>query len=168
MKRKRIKIAGSLAFVLFWIGCIQNNTFDRYEHISDEGWKRNELKHFTPNITDTLCSYHVEISVRHDSRYPFKNLWILFSYPNDADSVVTDTLNCILSNPRGNWVGEGLTTNEVRISPEHPIRFGRSGLKQLTLEQACSKEAIKGITDVGIRLRKITDIPTESTSIDNL
>lgn len=159
MKRTKNKIIGWMATaLLLGTSCARESRFDTYEHLPDEGWKRSDIKNFSPVISDTLCAYQMEISVRHDNRYPFKNLWLLVSYPNIGDSVVTDTLNVLLSNERGEWLGSGLTTNEVQLTLDKPVFFKHSGPKTLSLEQASSKEAVKGITDIGIRLNKMPGI----------
>ncbi len=52
--------------------------------------------------------------IRHTASYPYSNVWLEVSYPA-ADSISPDTLNMVLADDYGNWLGRGLGLSFQRV-----------------------------------------------------
>jgi gliding motility-associated lipoprotein GldH len=67
----------------------------------------------------------------------------------------TDTVECQLADPDGKWRGSGPGTLKFnRFLFQKRIAFPLRGSYRFELEQAMRVNALKGITDVGIRIEK--------------
>lgn len=86
------------------------NDFSGYEFISPEGWAYGDTLEFMPELSDSVVSGMLTLSLRHTNDYLFSNIWLEVT---TADSVGarTDTLNIILADEMGRWCGRGIGTD---------------------------------------------------------
>ena len=68
--------------------------------------------------------------------------------------LLKDTVNCVLADNRGKWLGKGVGDLwDLRIPYVGGFKFAQSGKYIISLEQAMRVEdGLKGITDVGLRV----------------
>jgi len=79
--------------------------------------------------------------------------------PNKA--VETDTLEYLMANPDGSWLGTGNSVKENWLAYKHNYQFDKKGTYTIAISQANRKNGtvngvkdLKGITDVGIQITK--------------
>jgi len=156
------KIALCLFVAGILVSCNKNVVFSKYERIEEtKGWPAKQLINFETEITDTNQLYDVYINVRNAETYPFKNLFMFLhtTYPDGKMSV--DTIECILANEQGHWLGKGLgDLYDNAILFKKNTRFQHAGKYKFGFEQVMrygNKNEIDPlflIMDVGITIEK--------------
>lgn len=72
-------------------------------------WHRSQPLEFrVPDTTAVDSYYDIELGVRHENYYAYRNLWILADYVSGGRVVETDTVSVTLSDEYGSWTGAGL------------------------------------------------------------
>lgn len=96
-----------LSCLLFSCGSnIDYSSFERFDE--NTGWAKSVQPKFEYTCKDTNALYDVYINVRHAESYPFRNLFLFLHTTNPKGTVITDTIECILADDRGKWLGSGM------------------------------------------------------------
>jgi len=144
-----------LIFYFSLTSCDSNRVFEENKEITDNTWSVSEKISFETTITDTISPHNFYINVRNADDYPYSNLYLFITtqFPNGKSS--RDTLECILADDRGHWLGDGLGDLwDNRIPFKKNVRFPALGKYTFTLEQAMRIDQLPQISDVGIRIEK--------------
>lgn len=121
--------------------------------VDESGWNQEDSQLFEFEIKDSLLIYDLYLNVRNTTDYEYSNLYFFISTQFPDGRKFMDTVQCILADHRGKWLGKGLgKIKDNRLLFKRGIRFPASGLYTMTIEQAMREEKLKGISDVGIRL----------------
>jgi gliding motility-associated lipoprotein GldH len=160
-----LKIAGCFFIVGVLVSCNKKVVYSTYERIEEtRGWPAKKLISFETEMTDTNQLYDVYINVRNAESYPYKNLFLFLhtTYPDQTTSV--DTIECILANDQGRWLGKGLgDLYDNTILFKKNARFKHAGKYKFAFEQAMrygNKNEIDPlflIMDIGITIEKAAD-----------
>lgn len=133
--------------------CDSNRIYDESFAVDSDGWHSDDVKAFTFDIKDTVSALKLFINVRTSSDYPYSNLY-LFLHSEYADGYSDkDTLEFILAQPDGKWLGESSGTvveNKMLISSGG--RFSTAGSYTFRLEHAMREEVLPEVLDVGFRV----------------
>jgi gliding motility-associated lipoprotein GldH len=157
MKRKN-----KTAYFLFIIGvlllssCDPDRVYDKFKDCKDGIWVRTEKIKFDVQVDDTLAYHRVFVNVRNSGDYRFSNLYLFMStiYPDGKISV--DTINCLLADDMGKWLGKGLgDIKDCQFLLKKGVRFHQKGVYTFELEQAMRVDKLEGIKSVGIRIEKM-------------
>lgn len=137
--------------------CCENPTIGHaYHHIEGEVWGKNDTISLELPVTDSLlynCQLH--ILVRNNGRFPYQELpvGIRYSLPGSG-SWTTDSLRFVLADPKGKWLGagwSGLYQSSLFLKNVQIIKKGDCRLKIIYL---LPDEALVGVTDIGVLLKK--------------
>ena len=95
-----------LYFVLMFFlveSCSNSSSIKVHEFTS--GWKNSEAVGFDFEVVHDLKKHDLKIFLRHGKNYEFSNIFMIteLSYNNE---IVTDTLEFILSEKSGKWLGD--------------------------------------------------------------
>ena len=160
-----IKIVCCFVVVFTLASCNKNVIYTKYERIEEEkGWPAKQLISFETEITDTNQLYNVYINVRNAESYTYKNLFLFLhtTYPNQTTSV--DTIECILADEQGHWLGKGLgDLYDNTILFKKNRHFKQAGKYKFACEQAMrygNKNEIDPlflIMDVGMTIEKASE-----------
>jgi len=148
----------SLGFLLVFISCDSNRIFDDNKTLPDNIWDRKNKVAFNITITDTVAPHNVYINVRNADGYPYGNLYLFIhsTFPNGQK--FTDTLECVLADANGKWLGDGIgDIYDNQIPFKKNVRFRVPGNYNFELEQGMRLEMLPLIMDVGIRIEKAND-----------
>lgn len=153
----KIKIKQSFLFLLLialFSSCGNNFVINESKSI-EHPWVNSQFIDFEFDIQDTISSYSFFINVRNDMDYNYSNIYFFINttFPNGFSS--RDTVECILANVRGKWLGKGMgsikeSTHLIRKNLYFPV----SGTYTMKIEQAMRDVALNGIEDVGIKISK--------------
>jgi gliding motility-associated lipoprotein GldH len=99
--------------------------------------------------------HNVYINIRNASGYAYSNLYLFLDtkYPNNSMS--RDTIECILADPSGKWLGDGsgdIWDNQILFKKN--VRFKQIGTYKFRYEQAMRMPKLPMIMDVGLRIEK--------------
>jgi gliding motility-associated lipoprotein GldH len=141
---------------MVFLSCQEDSYYHHAETIPVKGWDLNQTLYFY----DSLYTYvpeklHFEIDLRHTNLYPYQNIWLYIRTRTSDGTNRLDSINWILSEPSGRWLGSGWGSlySLTHSLPDLIIRktegtrwFNieiQNGLKDVTLP---------GIENVGVRL----------------
>ncbi len=152
----------SSAGMLLLLSCNSNVIYSEYKTIpEDKGWAKTEKITLEADIKDIQPAYNVYVNVRNADAYPFRNLFLLLhtTYPDGKQ--VTDTLECVLANEKGEWLGKGagdLWDNTIPF--KRKTKFPMAGKYVFSFEQAMRAgdnnfiDPLPMILDIGLTIEK--------------
>ena len=123
--------------------------------IDHNGWNSIDNASFDWDVIDLDLKYDAFIDIRHNSDYPYSNLYLFldFTFPNGNQR--SDTLACVLADERGRWFGSGIgDIIDHRVSFQENFEFPINGKYRLKVAHGMRQDPLVGITDLGFRLEK--------------
>lgn len=136
-------------------GCDRYMVYEQYRTMPSEKWHKDSLKNYNFTIKDSLTIYNMYVNVRNTGKYSFSNLIVFVETDLPGKSTLRDTLNCILADESGEWLGSGFGSIWTsKIPYKIKIRFPRKGKYHVDIQHGMRREVLKGITDIGIRIEK--------------
>lgn len=160
---QRLKTAAFLTYcssflitILFFSSCTQLDTFEKNIQIPEHEWNYSNQPDIHFNITDTISSYNVFVTLRHTDAYAYKNIWLFISTQQPGDSSYKkERFELILQNQKGEWIGTGMSDIwEVRYPLFSNIRFTKQGSYTIRLQQTMRDNPLRHIMNAGIRIEK--------------
>ena len=141
------------------ISCDSNKVFDQYIEVENATWKRENIAKFSIDITDTTNAHNLYINVRNKGNYPYSNLYMFVKIEGPDGNFSIDTVNCILADKSGKWLGNGIGDLwDVKVPYIGGFKFAKSGNYEFSFEQAMRVEnGLEGITDIGLRIERKED-----------
>ena len=138
--------------------CSHDIVYSRFVPISTEEWTTDSVLRFDYTIQDAAADYRIIVYVRHSERYPYQNMWLFCSFGTPLDSVTlwhNDTIEFYLADDRGQWLGnKAISYMEMPVLFAQNYRFHREGEYQFTITQAMRETLLRGVSDVGLIVRK--------------
>lgn len=145
-----------LLFVLALTGC-DNVLFQQSHEVPNKNWEAGHAFRFDVPVQDTMGSYDFYIDLRNSSNYPYANIYMFVSTTFPSGKTARDTVECILADKRGKWLGNGLgDILDNHILFKENIRFPNTGTYTFEFEQGMREESLPAILDVGISIEKHT------------
>ncbi len=154
-----IKIIFITFFCFFLFSCDSKRIFEENTKIEGQNWFVEDVKSYNVDIADTNSQMNVFINLRHTSSYSFSNLWVFVNTIDPDGMKKVDTLECILSQPNGKWLGKGgitgIWTKNTYLTTQ---RFKQSGVYIFEIEQAmrygdkAKLLNLEGVSDIGLRI----------------
>ncbi len=110
---------------------------------------------FDVPVSDTLNKYNIFVTVRNADSYDFNNLYLFIDINSPMKVTERDTIECILADASGRWLGEGLGDIwDNKILFKRNVRFRKPGTYQFTLTQAMRIDSLTMIMDAGLSIEK--------------
>ena len=139
----------------FFTSCDPNRVFEENKDIPKYIWISGDKKEFSIPISDTVSPHNIFINVRNSDDYKFSNIYLFITTTFPDGKISKDTLECILADDRGHWLGDGLGDIwDNQIPFKKNVRFPSKGNYTIALEQAMRPDEIREIMDVGVRVEK--------------
>jgi gliding motility-associated lipoprotein GldH len=145
-----------LPFLLFFFsGCDKGTVFDKSQDIPDDVWKSGQVIRFDVPLQDTVNIYKFYLNLRHSTDYRFANIFLFINTTFPDGSRGRDTVECILADPSGKWVGKGISNiRDNQVLLRRGLRFPKKGTYIFEFEQAMREPALEGIMDIGLRITR--------------
>lgn len=146
----------SLLFILIvFASCDSSRVYDSYKPITNEHWQIDSIKNFEFYLEDSLAIYNMYINIRNTGKYEFSNLIVFVETDLPGKMQLRDTVNCILANEKGEWLGSGFGSIwSSKIPYKLKFRFPRKGDYTVQIQHGMRKEQLQGISDIGVRIEK--------------
>jgi len=138
-----------------FVSCNSNTFYNQNVEIPTQGWDKNNAAVLSFSIDDSLSNFNFELNIRNTTNYRYSNLYIFLitEFPNG--NVSRDTIECILANKQGKWLGKGWgDIKENHITLKSGLRFPLTGNYRFSIQQAMRVDTLMGIHDVGLSLVK--------------
>ena len=155
--KKRVEHTSFFILLLFLLSSCGRNHIINESQSLEHPWRSNQTIDFEFEITDTISPYTFYVNVRNNTDYNYSNIYFFINtvFPDGRSS--RDTVECILANVRGKWLGKGIgslkeSTHLIRENLKFPV----SGLYKMEFEQAMREDELDGIKDVGVKIVKKT------------
>lgn len=105
----RIHTAPLIAAITLLTACSGSTEHSGFTTLDPDGWIYGDTVRCIPAPDDSssLKVCDVILVVRNNNSYEYSNLWLRLDYPG-ADTIRTDTLNVVLADDFGNWLGKGI------------------------------------------------------------
>ncbi len=158
---RRIRKNRILALILFlgtflFLGCNKQDVFFEYHSIPKFIWNQDFVTNINYEIDDTIQGYNSYIHIRHNDEYPYQNLWLVLEEKLDSVIVSKDTLQIVLADKYGKWLGSGVgAIREISIPYKQDFLFAKSGNYELFITHMMKTDNLEGIQDVGLRIEKV-------------
>jgi gliding motility-associated lipoprotein GldH len=138
--------------------CDKGLFFSDTIHLKNNEWKTGDTLFYTFDSKDTLTSYNFYFNIRNTTDYDLQNLYLFITAYYPGNTYSRDTAECLLAAPDGKWYGKGLGKHkDNRFLFRKGVRFRKPGKHIIAVNQAMRIENLKGISDVGIMIRKQED-----------
>ncbi|MFN8143472.1 MAG: gliding motility lipoprotein GldH [Bacteroidia bacterium] len=144
-----LSIAGLLS------SCDSKVVFEKNISLPDNHWEEGNIVHLETSIEDTATPHNIYINVRNAGGYQFRNLFVFFTTTTPKGEMERDTIELILADERGKWLGEGLGDIwDNRILFKKNFHFPQAGIYKFDLQQAMRVPILPQIMDAGVRIEK--------------
>lgn len=123
----------------------------RFETIVPSGWVKDKPLEF--DLPDSLpaSSFDIELDVRHNNNYAYRNLWVTVDYVAHRQVVASDTVNLELADKYGNWYGSGLgQLFQYGMTIRRNVPVGQ--YEKVILWHTMRCDTVEHISDVGVIL----------------
>lgn len=144
-----------LLFAGGFTSCDEEAVFEQNQAITDGIWNADQRLSFPFQISDTISYHNFYLNLRNSGDYEYSNLYVFVHtyFPNGKSS--KDTVECLLADPSGRWMGSGLgDLVEHQILFKYRRRFPLAGDYRIELEHAMRRDPLEGVVDAGIRIEK--------------
>lgn len=146
------KVFGA-AVLLFAISC-NNVSGDVVMNAVNGKWDKKKDQNFDLNITDPQMPKNIIFVVRNNNDYPYSNIRFIVDMKDPKGKTGSvDTLNYILAQPNGEWIGTGFgETKETLFQYKTDYKFQEKGVYKVSVKQAMRTDVLPGIEDLGIKV----------------
>jgi gliding motility-associated lipoprotein GldH len=98
-------------------------------------------------------NYHLSIEIAHNLNYPYKNLWLSIDYLLQDSVLKQDTLECILMDAAGKWLGSGNgPTRQLSVLYKTDFVMDTAQLNQICIRHAMQDIQLNGIEKIGLKV----------------
>lgn len=145
-----------LLTALLVTSCDGNRIYEENKTIPETGWTAENNLKFDVEIKDPSTPANFYINVRHADGYPYGNLFLFITTKLPDGKSAIDTLECILADEKGKWIGKGLgDIYDNQIPFKKNMRFPQAGTYHFEIGQGMRVDNIPLIMDVGLRIEKV-------------
>ena len=138
--------------------CNNNVFYSESAHLEKGEWKTTDTLFYSFDSKDSLATYDFYFEIRNSTDYDLQNLYLFITAYYPGNTYSRDTAECILAAPDGKWYGKGMGKHkDNRFLFRKGVRFRKPGNYIIAVNQAMRKDKLKGITDVGILIKKQTN-----------
>ena len=132
--------------------CDQKTVYNKYHHISIQGWERQDTMTYDIPHINMSGKYEEQVGVRILQTFPFTNVSILIQqtvFP--AMTSHYDTLVCRFMDNRGKIDGNGISYYQY-IFPLKKIALENGYSLHVSIHHIMKRETLPGLTDIGFKL----------------
>lgn len=145
------KLLAVFSLALLLLSC----TSDDAKMVRIDGkWKPETIQKIDFKIDDSQNPKNIIFVVRNNNEYPYSNIRFIVDFSDlKTKKTETDTLNYVLAQPNGEWLGKGFgETKEILFQYKTDYKFPENGAYQIAIKQAMRNNALPGIEDIGIKI----------------
>lgn len=142
-----------LLMLIFLVGCSTSGEDVIMNPINNK-WNKKTAQKFNLEIKDPQNPKNIIFVVRNNNEYPYSNIRFIVNFKNPKSKISQiDTLNYVLANPKGEWLGTGFgETKETLFQYKLNYKFPEQGTYELAVQQAMRNDNLPGIEDIGIKV----------------
>jgi gliding motility-associated lipoprotein GldH len=137
---------------LFFTSC-RDVVYSEYKTFENYDWAAKDKAVFDLEIKDTQTLNNIYLMVRHADSYQYNNLYVFVTTKYPDGKVLTDTMEVILGNEKGEWLGSGSgDIFDFKVPIKKNVRFPLAGKYQFVFEQGMRVDPLPLIMDFGFEI----------------
>ncbi|MGB8357549.1 MAG: gliding motility lipoprotein GldH [Bacteroidales bacterium] len=154
MRETRSSLLTLSAFImLITLSCDRGTYYAHTVKMEGEAWSMYDPGKFTCTIDDTVSVYNIDLSVRTSTQYPYRNLYLFVVTSFPSGNNITDTVQVMLADEKGDWLGRGAgDLRELTIPYKSNVYFPEKGEYHFKVIQGMRDTVLKGVYDLGMRI----------------
>ncbi|MCM1483961.1 MAG: gliding motility lipoprotein GldH [Muribaculaceae bacterium] len=135
-------------------GCSERHSgYSSFAETDPHGWAYGDTLTFTASMLDSTHTRQIDAAIRHSGDYMYRNLWLEVSY-RSADGIMRrDTVEMVLADMFGRWIGSGFGPSyqmQVPVAKDVPL----ADSTQIHVRHIMRVDTLQGIQQVGIFVNK--------------
>lgn len=143
-------------FLGFLFSCNKAYFYQSNAKIENQTWNKSKIIDFKVKIDDINSFYNIGISLNHNKKYEFANLWLFAKIVSPSGKTQTDTLDFILIDKDNKWVGKKRGSNyEEKFEYLDSVKFAEPGDYSFEFEQGMRKDDLPNISSIGLIIDKL-------------
>ena len=143
-------------FLLLLYGCNKDVLYTDSVNIPQEVWSLDFVPEFNTDISDSLSTCDVFLTIRTGTSYPYRNIWFFVNTVSPSGKSITDTLQYMLADEKGKWFGKGFgDIHEIDLPFRKGVFFREKGIYTFRVRHGMRDENLNGVYDLGLRIAKI-------------
>ena len=148
------KIMGAF-FVLFLLSSCSKDSEQVFMNNLNGKWDKKAEQKFDFKVTDAQNPKNIIFVVRNNNDYPYSNIRLIVNFlDKQTKKKSTDTLNYILAEPNGAWIGNGFgDTKEILFQYKLNYKFPANGDYTIGIIQAMRNDNLLFIEDIGVKIK---------------
>lgn len=148
-------LSALLVLLFFFMSCNRDNIYSDNEKIPGYIWDADSIITFKATVVDTVNAFDINLVIRTDNTYDYRNLFLFITTMSPERHIISDTVEYYLADEKGKWYGSGLgDINDLSVPFKTNILFPSGGTYTFSIQQAMRDKALRGITDIGIQIKK--------------
>lgn len=152
LKRNSRLLGIFLFFAL--LSCDKNLIYEHFQKVDEQAWNYKDVLQFSISVQKKE-SVLFSVALRNTSDFQNANIWLFLSIESPSGKVQQDTLNCLLANDYGYWLGSGFSGLYLtEHSLDKLIDFDEQGDWNVRVTHGMREDSIQGISEVGLLIRK--------------
>lgn len=150
---KAINSVLGILFLILFTGCSSSEESIQTKSI-DGKWNKKTEQKFDFEISDAQNPKNIIFVIRNNNEYPYSNIRLIVNFTDLKNKKsIKDTMNYILAQPNGEWIGSGFgDTKETLFQYKLNYKFKENGKYQIGLIQAMRNDNLPGIEDIGLKI----------------
>jgi gliding motility-associated lipoprotein GldH len=156
MKKRTINNTALVLLLSFLVSaCNKSVVYSKYYTFKESQWKAADKAAFEVDITDTLSLNNINLMIRHADAYPYSNIFLFVTTAYPDGKVLSDTMEIVLANSKGEWIGSGAgDIFDYKVPVKKNVRFPLSGKYKFTFEQGMRVDPLPYVMDFGFEIDK--------------
>ena len=141
-------LAPLLLAVVVLVGCGRGPVALDAVDIDPAGWYASDTVKMSFTVDHPEHRHNLQFGLHHNDNYPFSNLYLFvrLHYPNGK--TLTDTLECPLAAPDGQWYGDGGRWIDHRIGYKQGVAFPLAGAYSIDVVHAMRQDPLPGMAEL--------------------
>ena len=137
------------------ISCNPGISYADSEKIPGYTWNASNIISFEVPVKDTVNSFDINLIIRTDKSYPYRNLFLFIRTTSPGKISIKDTIEYFLADEKGYWYGSGLgDVNDLSVPFKTNVLFPEEGTYIFNIQHGMRDQNLEGVTDIGIQIRK--------------
>ena len=148
-------------YVLIFISCLilsacnKSVVYSKYITFKDNEWFAKDKAILDVEISDNSNLNDISLMIRHADSYPFSNIFLFVTTKYPDGKTLTDTMEVVLANSKGEWQGNGAgDIFDLTVPIKKNVKFPQTGKYQFIFEQGMRQDPLQMMMDFGFEIKK--------------
>lgn len=144
-----------ILFSLLFTSCNKNVIYTEYRKFNENEWYAKEKAVFDVDVKDNTSLNNISLMVRHADAYPYSNIFLFLETTYPDGKIEKDTLEVILANGKGEWMGSGAgDIFDFKVPIKKNVKFPLVGKYTFAFQQAMRTDPLPLVMDFGFEIEK--------------